>query len=87
MSVLVEKKLDAFIERRHEQRVRTEGERDAEMMWRESERRFRERQRREVRALWYAYFCRIADSLRSRAEEYDRRAERLLEEDGRKETP
>jgi hypothetical protein len=34
-----ERELDAFISKRHEQRVKSEGERQAEEAWRESERR------------------------------------------------
>lgn len=50
-------------------------------LWQESVRRHRERERRRVRALWYVYFADLADSLRSRAAEYDQRAESLLEEE------
>ena len=41
----VETELDSFISRRHERRVATEGERDEEVLWAESARRHRERQR------------------------------------------
>ena len=40
------------------------------------------RRRQRNRALWCAYFANLADSLRARAEEYDRRAEALLEGEG-----
>lgn len=58
-----------------------EAETERQDLWRESVRRHRERERRRVRALWYAYFANIAESLRHRAAEYDRRAEALMEEE------
>lgn len=67
--------LERLIERRSDNNPGA-GERE------ESVRRYHARQRKEVRAQWYAYFCRLADSLRSRAEEYDRRAEALMEDRG-----
>jgi hypothetical protein len=71
--------LDKLIERRG----RDNPERPEEASYAESVRRYHARQRKEVRAQWYAYFCRLADSLRSRAEEYDRRAEALMEDTNR----
>ncbi len=55
----------------------TEG---LEAMWEASARRDRERKRRQNRAAWFVYFCGLADSLRASADEFDRRAEALLEE-------
>lgn len=55
---------------------------EREVLYSESVRRYRERRRREIRAAWYCYFCRLADSLRSRAAEYDAKAEALLEDRG-----
>ena len=48
--------------------------------WKASERAFRERSRRRIRAAWYAYHADLADSLRERADEHDARAVALLEE-------
>jgi len=73
---LVEQSLDAMIERRS----RHKPEREREGMYMESVRRYHANNRKQIRAEWYAYFCRIADSLRARAEEYDQRAEELMEE-------
>lgn len=70
--------LDKLIERRSS----SNPEDELEPSYAESVRRYHARRRKEVRAQWYAYFCRLADSLRSRAEEYDRRAEALMEDRG-----
>lgn len=52
----------------------------AEMVeWRESVRRYNVRRREANRREWCDYFERLATSLRSRAEEYDDRAQALLE--------
>jgi hypothetical protein len=48
----VEYELDAFISKRHEQRVKSEGERQLEEAWRESKRREKLRQREENRGGW-----------------------------------
>ena len=69
--------IDRLIEKRA-------GERDAANelaeMYEASARRHRERKRRENGAAWFAHFSALASSLRRSAEEYERRAERLLEE-------
>lgn len=57
------------------------AQREREELWEASVRRDRERRRREIRAEWYGFFCRMADALRARAAEYDERAEELLEEE------
>jgi hypothetical protein len=51
----VEGELDNFISRRHQKRVEEEGERLAEEMWAESERRYAARRREENRAAWCKY--------------------------------
>jgi len=51
----LEGELDKFISRCHEKRVEEEGERLAEEMWAESERRHAARQREENRATWCKY--------------------------------
>jgi hypothetical protein len=67
--------IDRLIERRA-------GERGAanelQAMYADSAKRHRERKRRENGAAWFAHFSALADSLRRNAEEYERRAERLL---------
>jgi len=77
----VEHELDAFISKRHEQRVKTEGERQALEAWQESERQYAERRREENRLAWCDYFERLSACLRARAEEYDQRAQTLMETD------
>jgi hypothetical protein len=51
----VEAELDNFISRRHEERIQEEGERLAEEIWAESERRYAARRREENRAAWCKY--------------------------------
>jgi hypothetical protein len=77
-----EKDLDLFITRRHDQRVKDEGERQAEEAWAESERRHFAKRRERNRIAWIGYFGCIATALRVRAEEYDARAEKLMEAKG-----
>jgi hypothetical protein len=81
-SEMVEKELDAMIRRRHDHRVKDEGERAEEVLWAESERRYFAKQREQNRWEWIRYFGRIAFSLRERADEYDQRAAALLETSG-----
>ena len=79
----VESELDAMIRRRHDRRVVEEGERPAEEMWSESERRYAAQRREENRIAWCDYFGRIAASLRARAVEYDQPAARLMEDESK----
>jgi hypothetical protein len=74
---LVERELDAMIERRSRQKDPDE----ASELWQESVRRYNARKREENRLAWCGYFERLATSLRSRAEEYDDRAQALLEDE------
>jgi hypothetical protein len=78
----VEADLDRLITRRHDQRVKDEGERQAEEAWAESERRHFAKRRERNRIAWIGYFECIATALRVRAEEYDARAEKLMEAKG-----
>jgi len=55
----VEHELRAFIEKRHKQRVKTEGERITEEAWRESERRAEARRREENRGGWLSWYRRL----------------------------
>lgn len=74
---IVEKQLDAMIERRSK---KGEVDRDEkEELWKASVRQYNARRREENRLAWCGYFERLATSLRSRAEEYDRRAQTLME--------
>ncbi len=81
-SEMVERELDAMIERRSRQKDPDE----VSELWQESVRRYNARRREENRLAWCGYFERLATSLRSRAEEYDQRAQTLMETDQRKET-
>ena len=52
---------------------------EREELWKESVRRYNARRREENRVAWCDYFSRLASALRARAEEYDRRAQALME--------
>jgi hypothetical protein len=73
---MVEKELDSMIGRR----ARQEDPEEEHELWKESARRYNARRREENRLAWCDYFERLATSLRSRAEEYDKRAETLMED-------
>ena len=72
---LVERELDTMIERRSRQK---DPDEESEL-WKEPVRRYNARQREENRLAWQSYFCRLAWSLRTRAAEYDRRAQALMQ--------
>jgi hypothetical protein len=75
---MVEQHLNRLIERRSRK-----GETDAderEELWKESVKGYNARRRQELQAEWRDYFCRLAGSLRARAEEYDSRARALAED-------
>ena len=74
---VAERELDRMIERRSRRGESDPDER--EELWKESVRRYNARRREENRRAWCEYFCRLAGSLRARAEEYDHRARALLE--------
>jgi hypothetical protein len=76
---LVEKELDNLIERRSHKEPDPD---EREELWKESVRRYNAKRQEELRAEWHGYFCRLAESLRTRAQEYDHRAELLLEDRG-----
>ena len=71
----VESELDAMIEHRARQKDPDEEHE----LWRESVRRYNARKREENRLAWCEYFSRLAWSLRARAEDYDQRAQTLME--------
>jgi hypothetical protein len=77
----VEADLDRFIALRHEKRVKTEGERQLEEAWRESERRAEARRREENRGGWLSWYRRLERGYLERAAECGRRAD-ALELDG-----
>jgi hypothetical protein len=74
---LVKKELDQMIERRSRQKDPEEASEAGQ----ESVRRYNVRRREENRLLWCDYFSHLAGSLRTRAEEYDHRAQELMETD------
>ena len=81
----VEGELDNFISRRHDKRVEQEGERLAEEMWAESERRHAARRLEENRAAWRRYHedqaVRHRTTLEALAAYHEREAAKLLLED------
>ena len=72
--------IDALIDKRAAAR---RGANFEEMAWKESARRHNARLRRQHRAEWFRYWSALASSLRASADEFDRRAEALLEEPDR----
>jgi hypothetical protein len=75
-SEMVEKELDILIERRSQKEMDPE---EKEELWKASVRAYNARRQEELRVEWHGYFCRLAGTLRARAEEYDRRAAKLEE--------
>jgi hypothetical protein len=74
---VVEHELDAFISKRHEQRVKSEGERQLEEAWRESERRAEARRREENRGSWLSWYRRLERGYLERSTECGQRADAL----------
>ena len=60
----VESELDRLITRRHDARVSSEGERQAEEMWQESVRAYEEKRWRIARAEWHLHHTAQAERLR-----------------------
>ena len=81
----IEGELDAFVAKRHEKRVREEGERPHEALWAESERRYFEAQRRARETERYEYHRGQADRLRRTMGElvayHESEAERYLQDE------
>ena len=77
-----DRQLAAFLARRalgvHEGRAGQQAANELELMWAESERRHRERLRRENSAEWVCHLSALAGAFRRRAEECERKAEALL---------
>jgi len=72
--------LDRLISKRASQDRRPDPD-EQEELWKESVRRYNARRREENRLAWCGYFERLAVCLRARAEEYDHRAQMLMEDE------
>ena len=70
--------LDVFITRRHDQRVRDEGERLAEEAWAESVARFHERSEAEMRSRWIDFHQNMHRLHSALASEHEAKAGKLL---------
>jgi hypothetical protein len=85
---LVEAELDRLVEKRHDLRVAEEGDRVAEEIWMDSERRYDARKRAENRAAWYGWHMDQAErhrrNLAALVDQHEAAAERLLETDERR---
>jgi hypothetical protein len=75
----VDAELERLVSRRASQDRRPDPD-EQEELWKASVRRFNARRQEENRLAWCVYFERLATGLRSRAEEYDQRAQRLMED-------
>lgn len=64
----VEGALDAFIEGRHNKRVKEEGDLAEEEAWKETERRHAEQRRADIREAWCAHHAEQASRLRTTLE-------------------
>ncbi len=82
----VEHELDAFISRRHEQRRKSESERELEAVWRVSERVLEAARRREARAGWYSWHAHRAELYARLSAEHEAAAEGLMEETDQRRT-
>jgi hypothetical protein len=76
---MVETELNRLMDKRSSQKIDAD-ERDE--LWTASVAAYNARRREENRLAWCDYFGRLAGSLRARAEEYDHRAQALLEDSG-----
>ena len=76
---MVEAELNRLMDKRSSQEIDAD-ERDE--LWKASVAAYNARRREENRLAWCDYFCRLAGTLRARAEEYDHRAQALLEDSG-----
>jgi hypothetical protein len=78
-----EKELDRLITRRHDARVRSEGERRAEELWQESGRRYQEQARAAARVEWHLHHTGQAERLRRTLEDlvafHEEQAAKLME--------
>jgi len=76
--------IDAFIEKRHAQRVKAEGDRREEDLWKESSRKHAEKQRMQARLEWHIFHteqaARHRRNLEVLAAYHEERAEALAPE-------
>jgi hypothetical protein len=79
----VETDLDRLIEKRHDQRVQTEGERRAEELWAESVRRYNARRVEDRRLAWCEHFRRMRAVHYGLGDEYDAKLRQLENGDHR----
>jgi isopentenyldiphosphate isomerase len=75
----VEHELDAFISHRHEQRLMSEPEREAEAAWVAAEKLQEAARRREIRAGWYGWYAHKAEIYARLSAEHAATAEGLME--------
>jgi hypothetical protein len=73
--------VEADLDRLIVQRSRQKDPDEASELWQESVRRYNARRREENRLAWCGYFTHLAGALRARAQEYDHRAQALLEDE------
>jgi hypothetical protein len=78
----VEGALDEFIEKRHAQRVKEEGDRKLEEAWKESSRRHAEKRRMQARYEWHRHHQEQAGRLRNTLESLIAHHEQQAEELG-----
>jgi hypothetical protein len=76
----VDAEFDRLISKRASQDRRPDPD-EQEELWKASVRRYNAHRREENRLAWCDYSSRLAGSLRARAEEYDQRAQTLMETD------
>jgi hypothetical protein len=69
----VEAELDRIIERRDDERRKTEGECRAEDLWRESVRRYNARQSEDLRTAWREHWRKMRAVHWGLASDYDRK--------------
>jgi len=81
-AALVDAELDRMICKRAPQDRRLDPD-EKEELWKESVHRYNARRKEENRLAYCDYFGRLAARVRSRAEEYESRAQALLEDRGR----
>ncbi len=72
--------IDALVERRSAGRDKANA---VEEMWRASERRHREKRRRENAALWYSFYLGLAEAHAKIAAGFEEKAATLLDDDGK----
>ena len=76
-----DKELNRFVERRHEQREKSEGEAaETEALWTAASRLHEARRRREARAGWYGWHVHRAELYARLSAEHEAAAEGLMEE-------